>query len=89
MLSDNGVSFSDDPDIQDFLEEGCGPVGAAFLRSLGTLELGKLKKELGDLLSDAQIEAVLERRDGILELCAKPNPDWSWEEVLTKRIAEN
>ena len=89
MLSDNGVSFSDDPDIQDFLEEGCGPVGAAFLRSLGTLELGKLKKELGDLLSDAQIEAVLERRDGILELCAKPNPDWSWEEVMARGIAEN
>ena len=89
MLSDNGVSFADDPDVQDFLEEGCGPVGEAFLHSLGTLEKGKMKKELGDLLTDAQIEAVLQRRDGLLEMCAKPNPDWSWEEVMAKRIAED
>jgi len=89
MISDNGVTFADDPDIRDFLEEGCGPVGSAFLHSLSTLELGNLKKELGDLLSDTQIEAVLERRDGILELCAQANPDWSWEEVIARSIAEN
>jgi hypothetical protein len=64
-------------------------LGAAFLRSLGTLELGELEKDLGDLLSDAQIEAVLESRDSILEMCAKPNPDWSWEEVMARGIAEN
>jgi hypothetical protein len=87
MLSDNGASFADDPDIRDFLEEGCGPVGDAFLHSLGTLEKGKMKKELGDLLTAAQIEAVLSRRDGILELCAEPNPDWSWEKIVAKSIA--
>lgn len=88
MLSDNGVAFSENTDVGTFVEEGCGPVGEAFKHSLGTLELGRLKKNLGDLLSDAQIEAILERRDGILELCADPDPDWSLEKLLEKERAQ-
>ena len=88
MLSDNGVAFSENTDVRTFVEEGCGPVGEAFKHSLGSLELGRLKKNLGALLSDAQIEAILERRDGILELCAAPNPDWSLEKLLEKERAQ-
>ena len=83
MTLDNGVSFKVDRDVEALHEEGCGPVGAVFLRSLGTLEAGQLKKELGDLLSKKQIEAVLQRRDKILEICETPDPDW-WER--TKKI---
>jgi hypothetical protein len=85
MLSDNGVSFSDDPDVENFLDHGCGPVGDAFLHSLGTLELGQLKKKLGDLLSGAQIKAVLARRDGLLDLCRDPHPDWSLDKILEEQ----
>ena len=88
MLSDNGVSFTEDPDIQHFLDEGCGPVGGSFLHALDTLKLGKMKKDLGDLLSDAQIEAIVERRDGILEFCAVPDPDWSIKKVLERGKAQ-
>ena len=82
MLMDNGVAFRDNPNIDHFLAEGCGPVGSSFKQSLATLELKAMKKALGDLLSDSQIQAILERRDGILELCEKENPDWALENIL-------
>jgi hypothetical protein len=41
-----------------------------------------MKKDLRKLLSDAQIGAVLRRRDDLLQLCAKENPDWSVEKIL-------
>jgi len=85
MIADNGVSFSENPNSEDLLEEGCGPVGAAFLRSLGTLEAGKLKKALGGLLSAAQLDAILKRRDGILEMCVTPDPDWSIRKILDRQ----
>jgi hypothetical protein len=39
-----------------------------------------MKKELGDLLSKAQMAAILQRRDKILQICAEPDPDW-WPKV--------
>ncbi|MEE9562880.1 MAG: metallophosphoesterase, partial [Thermoanaerobaculia bacterium] len=68
--------------VEDYLPEGCGPVGPSFLHDLETLELATMKKDLRKLLSDAQIEAVLRRRDDLLQLCAKENPDWSVEKIL-------
>ncbi|MGB3563911.1 MAG: metallophosphoesterase [Thermoanaerobaculia bacterium] len=82
MLSDNGISFTVDENVEDYLPEGCGPVGPSFLHDLKTLELTKMKKDLRKLLSDTQIEAVLRRRDDLLQLCAKENPDWSVEKIL-------
>ncbi len=82
MLGDNGKSFTESPGLGAFLEDGCGLVGDSFLHALSTLELGKLNKDLGDLLSKRQIEAILARRDGILEECAKPDPDWSIQRLL-------
>jgi len=82
MLSDNGISFTVDENVEDYLPEGCGPVGPSFLHDLETLELAKMKKDLRKLLSEAQIEAVLRRRDDLLQLCEKENPDWSVEKIL-------
>lgn len=70
--------------VEDYLTEGCGPVGPAFRHALGTLGLEKVKKDLGKLLSKAQIEAILQRRDGLLELCATPAPDWSVKKILAR-----
>ena len=80
VVLDNGISFTDDSEIASLREEGCGPVGAAFLRSLGTLQAKTMKKEFGDLLSKGQISAVLQRRDKILQVCQTPDPDW-WTKV--------
>ena len=82
MLADNGISFTDDGNVENYLAEGCGPVGDAFLHALRTLELQAMKKDLGEFLSDAQIEAILQRRDGLLEMCATPVPDWSVKKIL-------
>jgi hypothetical protein len=82
MMSDNGISFTVEENVEDYLPEGCGPVGPSFLHALKTLELAKMKKDLKKLLSAAQIEAVLRRRDDLLQLCAKENPDWSVEKIL-------
>ena len=82
MLADNGISFTVEENLAEYLPEGCGPVGPSFLHDLQTLELPRLKKSLGKLLSDAQIEAVLRRRDDLLQLCAKENADWSVERIL-------
>jgi hypothetical protein len=82
MLSDNGISFTVDENVEDYLPEGCGPVGPSFLHDLKSLELAKMKKDLRKLISDAQIEAVLRRRDDLLQLCAKENPDWSVQKIL-------
>jgi hypothetical protein len=76
VVLDNAISFTDDSEISSLRDEGCGPVGAAFLRSLGTLEAKALKKGLGDLLSKGQISAILQRRDKILQICQTPDPDW-------------
>jgi len=82
MAADNGIAFVDEPTVAPFLPEGCGPVGPAFLHDLGSLDLATMKKDLGKLLSNAQIEAILKRRDDLLELCAEDNPDWSLQRIL-------
>jgi hypothetical protein len=82
MLADNGIAFTDEPTVEPFLPEGCGPVGPAFLHELGKLELATIKKDLEKLLSGVQIEAIMKRRDALLAKCAEENPDWSVQKVL-------
>ena len=82
MLADNGISFTVEENAEDYLPEGCGPVGPSFLLALEKLELAKMKKDLKKLLTDEQIGAVLRRRDELLQLCAKENPDWSVEKIV-------
>ncbi len=82
MIADNGIAFVEEPNIESFLPEGCGPVGPAFLHELGTLELAALSKLLSGLISDAAIEGILKRRDALLTECAAENPDWSIQKLL-------
>lgn len=82
MVADNGIAFVGEPTVEPFLPEGCGPVGPAFLHDLETLELATMEKDLGKLLSNTQIEAILKRRDDLLKLCAEENPDWSVQRIL-------
>jgi len=82
MLADNGIAFADETTVASFLPEGCGPVGPAFLHDLEMLDMATMKKALRKLLSNAQIEAVLKRRDDLLRVCANADPDWSVLKII-------
>ncbi len=51
-------------------EDAAFSIAPAMVRALRSLERKSLSKELGDLLSDRQIQALLERRDKILSRVA-------------------
>jgi len=87
MVADNGIAFVSEPTVAPFLPEGCGPVGPAFLHDLAGLEPATMKKELGKLLSSAQIEAIVKRRDDLLATCARDNPDWSVRKIIEMQPA--
>ncbi len=77
MLTQNTRSFSNFPEIQErflteepFISYMKGPINPALEVALRTLEQKKLKSSLKKLLSDGQIDALLQRRDQILELFA-------------------
>lgn len=71
MLSGSTLAFSHSPKIQEsFLPEIKYPIDPALENNLRTLSREELKKNLKDYLSDGQIDALLKRRDQILELCA-------------------
>ncbi len=75
MLSGSTLAFSHSPKIQErFLPEIKCPINPALEYELRTLNREELKKNLKDYLSDGQIDALLKRRDQILELCAGNNP---------------
>lgn len=63
FLIDHSRAFSESPDLDPDDGASLTPDLAQALRSLDRKSLGK---ELGDLLSERQIEALLERRDKIL-----------------------
>jgi hypothetical protein len=74
MLSGSTLAFSHSPKIQErFLPEIKCPINPALEYELRTLNRKELKKNLKDYLSDGQIDALLKRRDHILELCAGNN----------------
>jgi len=81
VIADNSKGFSLDTEIDDFLVpevEGLSldpcAVDAAFEIALVALDTGGLRSLLGDLLSEEQIAAIIERRDRILAACGKAAP---------------
>jgi hypothetical protein len=81
VIADNSKGFSLDTEIDAFLVtevEGfsldpCG-VDAAFEIALVALDTKGLRSLLGDLLSEEQIAAIIERRDRILAACDEAAP---------------
>jgi len=72
MLSGSTLAFSGSPDIQEKAAPHLKcPLNPSLENELRTLTREELKKGLKDYLSDGQIDALLKRRDRILELCAK------------------
>jgi hypothetical protein len=75
MLSGSTLAFSHSPEIQEAAVPHLRcPINPSLENELRTLTREELKKNLKDLLSDGQIDALLKRRDRVLELCAKKAP---------------
>jgi hypothetical protein len=70
LLTDNTRAFSISNRIDDLIPEGCA-IEADFELAMRGLDRGTLESEVGGYLSDAQIDALLSRRDIILEACAR------------------
>lgn len=71
MLADNTKAFSISPKIQErFHSEIRGPLSASLEYSLRSLNSNELQTLLKSLLSKYQIDALLKRRDQILDLYA-------------------
>ena len=85
LISDNGVSFPERGEIAPYLPEGCGPVGPAFIKAVKQLDGREVQKEMKGLLSREQVDALMARRDGLVELCANPSPDWSLQKLIEMR----
>ncbi len=69
VLSDNSRSFSQSPEIQErFLPYLRGPLSPTLELDLKSLDREELRVLLKDCLSDGQIDALLSRRDQILEI---------------------
>jgi hypothetical protein len=72
MLSGSTLAFSHSPEIQEAAVPHLRcPINPSLENELRTLTRAELKKALKDYLSDGQIDALLARRDRVLELCAK------------------
>ena len=72
MLSGSTLAFSHSPEIQEVIVPHLRcPINPSLENELRTLTREELKKALKDYLSDGQIDALLARRDRVLELCAK------------------
>lgn len=76
MLADNTKSFSNSPQIQeDLIPDLSGPISPTLEYNLRSLNTKNLKKLAGKYLSKDQIEALLQRRDQILELVGVDRKD--------------
>lgn len=72
MLSGSTLAFSCFPEIQEVMVPHLRcPINPSLENELRTLTREELKKNLRAYLSDSQIDALLKRRDRILELCSK------------------
>ena len=65
LLIDHSKAFSTSPDLPDGLG-GLPPLPASLTKALAGLDRKAVSAELGELISAAQIEALLTRRDKIL-----------------------
>jgi hypothetical protein len=75
MLSGSTLAFSAAPEIQEAIKPRLKcPLSPSLENELKSLTRDELKKSLKSYLSDAQIDALLKRRDKILELCAGKIP---------------
>ena len=74
MLADNTKAFSLSPTVQEmFLPDLHCPIDPELDLALRELDIKGLEKLAGKYLSEDQIQALLKRRDKILELCSKDN----------------
>jgi hypothetical protein len=68
-LVDQDEAFGLSTEIDPVLLEPCRPMPADLHVYLGMLSAESLEDDLGDLINAAQIEAILKRRDRVMELC--------------------
>lgn len=71
MLIDHSKAFSTSPELPPGLAP-IGPMPASMAEALESLDRQSVERQLGKLLSEAQIEALFERRDKILARVAGP-----------------
>jgi hypothetical protein len=69
-LVDQDEAFGLSIDLDPALLIPCRPIPADLRVYLMMLNAEELQSTLGDYLNDAQIEALLQRRDRVLELCS-------------------
>jgi len=70
---DHSKAFSTSTDI-DWVEEGAISVDPSLVEAIERLDRSSLIQELGELIDEAQIDALLERRDKILEQFVSREP---------------
>jgi len=68
-LVDQDEAFGLSPEVDAELMNPCRPMPADLRIYLMELNVEELQEDLGELLNPAQIDAVLQRRDRVLELC--------------------
>jgi hypothetical protein len=73
FLSGHGAAFGSSTDVAKALEAPLARTGPALQDRLRRLDAARLRAALGELVSPRDIEALLKRRDRILEL-ARPAP---------------
>ncbi len=71
MLIDHSKAFSTSPELPSQLGP-IGPLPETTVEALESLDPQTVERQLGSLLSEAQVEALLERRDEILARLAAP-----------------
>ena len=80
LIADNSKGFLLSTEVQDILKanvhglipDTCGPLSPSVELVLHNISLDGIKDEVGDYLDEAQIQAILGRRDRILEYCNGP-----------------
>jgi hypothetical protein len=70
FLVDHDRSFPVSTEISSHLVDPCGPMDAELELALRSLDLDEILAELAGFLSKTQAEALLTRRDKILETCS-------------------
>jgi hypothetical protein len=72
VLVDQDEAFGLTTELDATLLSPCRPIPADLRIYLSMLNAEELQSDLGDSLTAAQIDAILKRRDRILELCGEP-----------------